>query len=215
MKLFFKEIEKLLIELKLFLKKMEKRFKELWKDIIFRIAIYCTVFLFSLIIVFIFREFFYYRFYYFFDVFFYDPATVFFFFLVTTHNQIMCLLIFIFVLVSWLLFIVLKNYGWFKFLYSKSFFFGVLNTFFSDFFFVGEIRYSYFFSSFIYIFSFFVYFFNYMFFFYFSLVDFFHNDFLLNYFLKKKNGFFWRFWFFVYGDLCLNVVLLFLWLKKN
>jgi hypothetical protein len=29
MKLFFKEIEKLLIELKLFLKKMEKRFKEL------------------------------------------------------------------------------------------------------------------------------------------------------------------------------------------
>jgi hypothetical protein len=81
------------------------------KDIKLRMGLYTIVFILSLVLVFYFREYLYIKFYYFFDVFFYDPATVFFFFLVTTHNQIMSILIFIFILVSWLLFIVLKNYG--------------------------------------------------------------------------------------------------------
>jgi hypothetical protein len=89
-----------------------------------RMVAYMVSFVISLIVVYTLRVFFIEELFYFYDVFFNDPSTVFFFFLVTTHNQIMSILFFIFVLVSWLLFIVLKNYGWFKSFYSKSNFFG-------------------------------------------------------------------------------------------
>lgn len=184
------------------------------KDIKLRLGLYFLVFFFSLCIVFYFKAFFYVKFYYFFDVFFYDPATVFFFFLVTTHNQIMAILIFIFILVSWLLFIVLKNYGWFKSIYSKSFLIGIFNGVISDLFLEIRSRFIFFFFS--YFFSFFIFFFNYIFFVYFSFFNFFNNDNLLNYFLKVKNNtLFWRFYFFIVGDFCLNVVIMLLILKEN